>query len=358
MLSVILLEMAHLRYVRGGVIPWKEVIFNLNSGHLLMWLLRGVEVLLFTLTYRHFSLHAVEGWPGWALWTFAFVAWDFSFYWMHRLHHKLPLLWQVHVVHHQGEHFNLSLGVRNSWYSSLTSFPFVAGLAVAGVPPEVFVVVSSLHYTVQFYNHNGIVKRSGWLEHLFITPSHHRVHHGTHPLYVDRNFGGTLLLWDQLFGSFQPERADIPVRYGVVGERCGSDNPLWANNQVLHRAWRRRFNVEAGMPEAAVPQAFVGLGGVLLFVLVIHFVNHQSAWSASEFAALFAWIFLGTLALGGVSDGRRWGLPAWAFITTVGAAAWLWGGSRHDVFAVLSMGLLMLHGADALRRAWLLRSTA
>ncbi len=279
MLGVILLEMAHLRYVRGGVIPWKEVIFNLNSGHLLMWLLRGVEVLLFTWTYRHFNLHAVDGWPGWALWIFAFVAWDFSFYWMHRLHHKLPLLWQVHVVHHQGEHFNLSLGVRNSWYSSLTSFPFVAGLAVAGVPPEVFVVVSSLHYTVQFYNHNGIVQRSGWLEHLFITPSHHRVHHGTHPLYVDRNFGGTLLLWDQLFGSFQPERADIPMRYGVVGERCGSDNPLWANNQVLHRAWRRRFNVEAGVQERPVPQAFVGLGGVLLFLLVIHFVNHQAAWS-------------------------------------------------------------------------------
>lgn len=89
------------------------------------------------------------------------LAWDFCFYWMHRLHLNF-LFYGQFGIHHEGEHFNLSLGIRNSWYSSLSNFPFIVGLAVLGLPVEIFVVVSSMHYTVQFYNHNGWVKRSGF----------------------------------------------------------------------------------------------------------------------------------------------------------------------------------------------------
>jgi len=125
---------------------------------------RGVEIFLFGVLLQHVNLHVVDQWPPVWQWIFAFIAWDFCFYWMHRLHHKIGVLWAVHVVHHQGEHFSLSLGSRNSWYSSLSNFPFIAVLAVLGVPLEIFVTVSSIHYSVQFYNHNGIIGKSGWLE--------------------------------------------------------------------------------------------------------------------------------------------------------------------------------------------------
>ena len=172
MLAFVLAELLILKWVRKTPVPWKDVIFNLNSGHILMWVFRGVEVAAFALLLRHANLHIVDQWPVAAQWVLAFFAWDLCFYWMHRLHHKIPLLWAVHVVHHQGEHFNLSLGVRNSWYSSLTNFPFIAILAVLGVPLEIFLVVSSLHYTVQFYNHNALVNKSGILDKFMVTPSH------------------------------------------------------------------------------------------------------------------------------------------------------------------------------------------
>jgi Fatty acid hydroxylase superfamily len=183
---------------------------------------------------QHLSLHWVDQWPVAWQWVFAFIGWDFCFYWMHRMHHKLPIFWAVHVVHHQGEHFNLSLGIRNSWYSSLTSFLFVAILAVLGVPLEIFIAVSSFHYSVQFYNHNALVGKSGWLDKIMVTPSNHRVHHGMDPIYVNKNFGGTLLIWDKLFGTYQAERDDVPLRYGVSGS-VSSNNPLWANNSPLQK---------------------------------------------------------------------------------------------------------------------------
>ncbi|MEG1328241.1 MAG: fatty acid hydroxylase family protein, partial [Janthinobacterium sp.] len=109
MLAFVLAELLILKWVRKTPVPWKDVIFNLNSGHILMWVFRGVEVAAFALLLRHVNLHLVDQWPVVAQWVFAFFAWDLCFYWMHRLHHKIPLLWAVHVVHHQGEHFNLSL---------------------------------------------------------------------------------------------------------------------------------------------------------------------------------------------------------------------------------------------------------
>lgn len=159
MLGCVLLELAALKWWRGQPLPWRDVILNLNSGHVLMWLCRGVEVAGFTWLYSHASLHWADGWHPVAGWAFTFVAWDLGFYWLHRMHHKLGFLWAIHAVHHEGEHFNLSLGVRNAWLSSLTSLPFFVPLALLGVTPEMFVAVSGLHYSVQFYNHCGLVGR-------------------------------------------------------------------------------------------------------------------------------------------------------------------------------------------------------
>lgn len=114
MLALVVADVAGLRWLRGQRAPWRDVIFNLNSGHIVLWLFRGAEVAVFAWLSAHANLHWVDrlGVPG--VWIFTFFAWDFCFYWLHRLHHMIPLMWAVHVVHHEGEHFNLSLGVRNS----------------------------------------------------------------------------------------------------------------------------------------------------------------------------------------------------------------------------------------------------
>ncbi len=346
MLALVLIEMA---IMKRSAIGWREMVFNLNSGHILMWIGRGIEVILFGLVLRYASLHVVDRWPLAALWAFAFLGWDLCFYWMHRLHHKIPFFWAVHVVHHQGEHFSLSLGIRNSWYSSLTNFPFIAVLAVLGVPVEVFLVVSSFHYSVQFYNHNGIVKGSGILDKFMVTPLHHRVHHATAPAYLDRNFGGTLLVWDKLFGTFQTAQAGIPLQFGVPG-MARSDNPLWANNGAMFRSIRARFPGAGRLRGFAVPDLFIGSGGVILFGLVIYYVNHELALAGVQRGVLFALIFAATIALGGMSDGRRWGAVGWV-VLAIGMPVAIGGlyGVR-DAWGWCFFGLLLAHGLDGLRR--------
>lgn len=355
MLSLVLIELAILGYAHKQPVPWKDVVFNLNSGHILMWLLRALEVLAYGFVLRHLSLHWVSQWPPAWQWFFAFVGWDFCFYWMHRMHHKLPLFWVVHVVHHQGEHFNLSLEIRNSWYSSLTDFPFVAILAVLGVPLEIFVIVSSIHYSVQFYNHNGLVKKSGPLDKFMVTPSNHRVHHGTAAIYVNKNFSGTFLIWDKLFGTYQPERDDIEMRYGVRGG-VSSNNPLWANNTRMLQFFRTRFPALQDLRRFAVPERYIGSAGLVLFCLVIYYVNREGVAAHAEQAALFASLFLATIAIGGMCDEKRWGLACWIALCTAMPVLFTAHFRLHEPWALALFFLLLVHGVDGLRR--LLRSDA
>ncbi len=322
MLLCVLGELLIRKRRRAEPIPWRELALNLDSGHLVMWYFRGLEIAAFGLVLEHANLHWVDQWsPPWQ-WVFAFVAWDFCFYWMHRLHHRIPLLWAIHVLHHQGEHFNLSLGIRNSWYSSLSNLPFIIGLAVLGVPLDVFIIVSSIHYAIQFYNHNGLVGDSGLLERWMVTPMHHRVHHGLAPAYVNRNFGGTFLLWDKLFGSFQRALPDVPLRYGTA-EPAGSNNPLIANNAPLLRLLAFSQQPVQRTSAFRASDILIGLGSVLLFAVVIHYISAGQGGIASGAAdsradpawAHFALIVLATLALGAVADGRRWAAPGWTVVT-------------------------------------------
>jgi sterol desaturase/sphingolipid hydroxylase (fatty acid hydroxylase superfamily) len=347
MLCLVLIELAILKWAGKQTAPWKEIIFNLNSGHILMWVFRGMEVLGFGLVLQHLSLHWVDQWPVAWQWVFAFIGWDFCFYWMHRMHHKLPIFWAVHVVHHQGEHFNLSLGIRNSWYSSLTSFLFVAILAVLGVPLEIFIAVSSFHYSVQFYNHNALVGKSGWLDKIMVTPSNHRVHHGMDPIYVNKNFGGTLLIWDKLFGTYQAERDDVPLRYGVSGS-LSSNNPLWANNSPLQKFVETHLPSLQNLTKFTVPDSYIGSGGVIIFGMVIYYVNADAGISGWQQFFLFALIFSATVAIGGMSDERRWGLLGWMALAVMPFVYVVQFGV-YDPWALALFSAWLLHAAAGLR---------
>lgn len=169
--------------------------------------------------------HRVCTLPGWAAWPAAFVGVDFVYYWWHRLSHEVNFLWAAHSVHHQSEDYNLAVALRQSVFTTTMFFPFLAALVLLGVPLLQIGVVASLHNLYQFWIHTELIGELGPLERLVNTPSLHRVHHAINPRYLDRNHGGTLMVWDHLFGTYQ--REEETCVYGMT-RPLASYNPLWA----------------------------------------------------------------------------------------------------------------------------------
>lgn len=301
MLVLVLFEAALLQWVKKVPINWLDVLFNLNSGHMMLWLFRGLELVCFNYIYTHFSLGLFDQLPTLFVWIFAILAWDFGFYWLHRLHHSLPLFWAVHLVHHQGEHFNLSLAVRNSWYSSLTSIPFFAILAIMGVPTTIFMAVSIFHYSIQFFNHNALTPKLGWLEKILVTPAHHRVHHINDRIYSNRNFGGSFIFWDKLFASFEPALPSTPFRYGAYGS--SSQNPFWASNLPFMRLMKIPYQPIKHISPYRMSAMLLLSGGLLLFMLVLGYIflygygyaDGHTNLRAPQYT-LFICLVLGTIA--------------------------------------------------------------
>jgi sterol desaturase/sphingolipid hydroxylase (fatty acid hydroxylase superfamily) len=175
--------------------------------------------------YSAFRLFEVPIGAAWA-WVACYLGHDFLYYWFHRVSHEVNAGWAAHVVHHQSEEYNLTVALRQGALQPAVSWVFYLPLALVGFPPAMFLVVSSLDSVYQFWIHTRLVGRLGPLEWVLNTPSHHRVHHARNPRYIDRNHGGTLIVWDRLFGTFVREEQE-PV-YGVT-RPLQSFNPLWAN---------------------------------------------------------------------------------------------------------------------------------
>jgi len=167
---------------------------------------------------------------GVGIWLFAMLAYDFSYYWFHRISHEVNLFWAAHVVHHQSEDYNLGTALRQSG-SGLFGFIFYLPWLYVGIPAEILFASGALNLIYQFWVHTEHVHRIGWLEYILVTPSNHRVHHAQNKIYIDRNYGGILCIWDRMFGSFQDEMADEPCIYGIR-RPLESYNPFWANIHV------------------------------------------------------------------------------------------------------------------------------
>ncbi|MEV4707594.1 sterol desaturase family protein [Actinoplanes sp. NPDC049316] len=171
----------------------------------------------------------------WWVWVLLFFADDFAYYWFHRLHHEVRVLWAGHVVHHSSQFFNLSTALRQSW-TPMTSLPFWLGLAALGFPPWMIFLQQSVSLAYQFFLHTERVDRLPRpVEWFFNTPSHHRVHHGSNDPYLDRNYGGILIVWDRLFGSFEPEGEQ--VKYGLTSN-IETYNPLRVATHEYAAIWR------------------------------------------------------------------------------------------------------------------------
>ena len=162
-------------------------------------------------TYRFVDLGQPAMWWSWVV---LLLAEDFCFYWFHRLHHEVRVLWSAHVNHHSSKHYNLSTAWRQTLLTTLTGPMFWAPLALVGFPPWMILVAQTWSQIYQFLLHTESIGRLGPLEEVMNTPSHHRVHHGKNVDYLDRNHGGIFIIWDRLFGTFARERERVV--YGLT----------------------------------------------------------------------------------------------------------------------------------------------
>lgn len=202
--------------LRGYETKDTAVSLSLGSIKLAMMALTALyTVPVFAWIYQHrlFTLSPLDWWT----WPLLFLAEDFCYYWYHRSAHRVRLYWAEHVNHHSSEYYNFGTALRQSTLGPAYIFVFWLPLAWLGFHPLAIAVQAGISLVYQFWIHTETIQRlPRWFEWLFNTPSHHRVHHGSNGLYIDRNYGGILIVWDRLFGSFQPELPELPVRYGLV----------------------------------------------------------------------------------------------------------------------------------------------
>jgi len=166
-----------------------------------------------------------------------FFAFDFVYYWAHRLGHEVNFMWATHVVHHSSEEYNLTVALRQPWFQAITTAWLFLPFAFLGFPVEMFILVSAIDILYQFWIHTEYVPKLGKvIEFIFNTPSHHRVHHGINPQYLDKNHGGILIIWDRLFGTFREE--DEPPVYGIT-TGVKSFDPLWLNTHYFSELYTK-----------------------------------------------------------------------------------------------------------------------
>jgi sterol desaturase/sphingolipid hydroxylase (fatty acid hydroxylase superfamily) len=158
------------------------------------------------------------GMTAWWAWVAVFLLEDLTYYWFHRLSHERRIWWLSHVNHHSSQHFNLSTALRQTWTGALNgSWALYLILSLLGFPPAMVAIQKGISLVYQYWIHTEAIRRMpAWFEAVFNTPSHHRVHHARNPIYLDRNYAGILIVWDRMFGTFQPELDAEPCRYGLV----------------------------------------------------------------------------------------------------------------------------------------------
>jgi sterol desaturase/sphingolipid hydroxylase (fatty acid hydroxylase superfamily) len=301
--------------------------------------LKVIGLAAYQAVYEHRLITFPEGSP--LPWIIGLIGIDFVYYWWHRASHVVNLLWAVHSVHHQSEDLNLAVALRQPAFEALTIIPFHVPLALLGVSPAVYVSSYAIDLIYQFWIHTELTKKLGWLEKVLNTPSAHRVHHGINAKYLDKNYGGILVIWDRIFGTYQPEE-ELPV-YGVT-HPLTSYNPIWANLAPFgdiaalslsasrpadklrawfaHPGWRPTgtTSVAHELPTRASFRKYdPHVTGRAAGYVFAHFLLLSAAGGAfmtfSERVALGQLVppalvvLCSTLTLGALIEGKRWALP-------------------------------------------------
>ncbi len=255
---LVLIEMLAVRFGAKGDYDWRDSFTSLTMGFgstLAAVVFGATIVATYAAVGRHHLLTIpITWWSG----ILCFVVDDLLYYAFHRSAHRVRWFWASHVIHHSSQHYNLTTALRQTWtgFWSL-SFAFRLPLLLVGFDVRLVLFVAGINLIYQFWVHTEAVRRLPFgLEYVLNTPSHHRVHHGSNPRYLDRNYAGVFIVWDRLFGTFEAERDDEPVRYGLV-HNIATFNPLltatheWvaiARDLRAARTWRGRWMAVAGPP--------------------------------------------------------------------------------------------------------------
>ena len=207
---------AQLKHIKGY--EPKDALSSIAMGLgnvILGFASKALVLLVFFWVYNNLKVFDIP--VAWWSFVLLFFADDFSYYWFHRISHECRIFWASHVVHHSSQHYNLSTALRQTWSGGFYTFIFWLWLPLLGFHPAMILLQMSISLLYQFWIHTeAIDKMPKWFEAIFNTPSHHRVHHGSNPIYLDRNHAGILIIWDKLFGTFQPELDSEKVRYGLI----------------------------------------------------------------------------------------------------------------------------------------------
>ncbi len=339
---------------------------------------RLLRIGIYTAIYSSVALYPnAEFWNTWYGWLIALVFYDFCYYWLHRAGHESAVFWAAHVVHHQSQDYNLSTALRQTSSGASLGWIFYVPMAVAGVPPLIFGIVALIDLLYQFWVHTEHVPKLGWFDRWFCSPSNHRVHHAVNDPYLDKNYGGILIVWDRIFGSFREE--DEKCVYGTRAP-LNSWDPLWANAEVYwalgKESWHashwgdklriwfkppgwRPADVAARFPKDAfditrverfhppLKPAVELLGGVqflLLLAGVAYFLWHADAMGAGPSLVWLAALGSGLWAVGGLLQGRLSVLQvlmieAAVLATATAALGWV---EAHRVFKPLALGLAIV----------------
>ncbi len=261
----------------------------------------SVAIISYGWLVEHLTIYQVQS--SWLLYVIAFLALDFSGYWVHRLAHTVNFFWNNHIIHHSSEEFNLACALRQSIsvYFRIYAFLLIPA-AIFGVPQQVIAVVAPLHLFAQFWYHTRHINKMGWLEYIIVTPAHHRVHHAINPEYLDKNYGQIFIFWDRLFGTFQEETPEIPAVYGVT-RPVRTWNPIKINFMHLWllakdawhtKSWKDKFRVWL-MPLGWRPADVIEKYPVEKIEDVYHFEKYDTP--ATKGMLVYLWIQLFCLLL-------------------------------------------------------------
>lgn len=337
---LIAVELAFAKAMKRKVYRFADSVTDLSCGitNQVVAILIGATLLAgYAFFYDHARLFTA---PLWAQWLIAFIGVDFLYYWWHRLSHEVNFFWAAHVVHHSSEDYNLAVALRQGAFTSITIWPFYLPLAFLGVSPLVFATMVALSTLYQFWIHTELVKPLPNADKLINTPSVHRVHHAINPRYLDKNYAAILMIWDRLFGTFEPE-TEAPV-YGI-SVPLKSFSPAWAQLhywaelfQIARRApslaqgvavffrspawqapWmpRKESCYRPGGIEKYDPQPSSKVRGYVVahFVVVAALVFAILMWGSRiprvwTYAGC-AFILISLVSWGGLFEGRRWARP-------------------------------------------------
>ena len=258
-LLALLIELAYGIAINKNTYRLNDAISNLFMGTLRTankLIIIGAAGYVFYLAETNFAIWRMDI-NSWFTWIFAFVIYDFFYYWFHRISHERQIFWASHVAHHQSEDYNLSTALRQTGTGAFVSWVFYIPMFLIGIPSYVFISVASLNLIYQFWVHSEHIPKLGWFENYFVTASNHRVHHAQNEQYIDKNYGGVFIIWDRMFGTHKIEDENEPCIYGIRGT-LNTFNPIWANLHVYVKIMREMWSSRDWKDKLYAPFARTG----------------------------------------------------------------------------------------------------